>query len=198
VSSETQFPNNDNNVLGIIPSAYLGTTDQTREGGFGYGFFLPSEVNWQDVTQEVDRFTGSAQLDWQPIEWLSARTIIGLDQVTRADIENLPREQLFFGATRPLGTRTVNTARVTNFTFDANVSANFQLTDMVTSRTTVGTQYFIDDFTRADAFGGHQTLLATFRAFRLAVSNAVIRADERFAMGTVKGKGHGNGTKSGD
>lgn len=153
VTSTLQLPNNDNNVLGLLPSALLGTADGTDDGDYGYGFFLPSEVNWQDVTQDVDRFTGSAQFDWEPLDFLRGRATVGLDQVTRTDIENLPREQLFFGATRPLGTRTVNTARISNFTVDANVTANFQLTPTITSRTTVGTQYFISNFTRADAFG---------------------------------------------
>ena len=153
VNSTTQLPNNDNNVLGLLPSGLLGTTADTEEGNYGYGFFLPSEVNFQNVSQEVDRFTGSAQLDWQPIQWLTARTTIGLDQVTRTDIQNIPRERVFFGATNPLGLREVNTARISNFTFDANLATNFQLTDEISSRTTVGTQYFIDDFQRADAFG---------------------------------------------
>lgn len=153
VTSETQLPNNDNNVLGIIPSAYLGSSDGTEDGGYGYGFFLPSEVNWQDVQQEVDRFTGSAQFDYQPFQWLSGRATIGLDQVTRTDLEMVPRERVIFGGTLPVGQRQVNTARITNFTFDANLTSNFQLTDQITSRTTVGTQYFTDRFTRADAFG---------------------------------------------
>jgi len=153
ISSDLQLPNNDNNVLGLLPSALLGTNDDTADGDYGYGFFLPSEVNFQDVSQEVRRFTGSGSLDWAPLDWLSARATVGVDQVTRTDIENLPRERLFFDQTRAVGTRTVNTARVTNYTFDASASANFQLTDFLSSRTTVGTQYFSNLYTRADAFG---------------------------------------------
>lgn len=153
ISSTLNLPNNDNNVLGLLPSALLGTADGTDAGDYGYGFFLPSEVNWQDVVQEVDRFIGSGSFDWRPLDFLQGRLTVGLDQTTRTDIENLPREQLFFGATRPLGTRTVNTARIRSFTFDANMSANFQLTDMISSRTTLGTQYFMGKFTRSDAFG---------------------------------------------
>lgn len=153
VSSDLQLPNNDNNVLGLLPSALLGTTDNTAEGSYGYGFFLPSEVNFQNVTQEVRRFTGSGALDWQPLEWLSARATVGIDNLTRTDIENVPRERVFFGGTLPLGQRTVNTGRITNVTVDAGATASFQLTDEISSRTTVGTQYFGNLFTRADAFG---------------------------------------------
>ncbi|HSM07119.1 MAG TPA: SusC/RagA family TonB-linked outer membrane protein [Longimicrobiales bacterium] len=153
VASDLQLPNNDNNVLGLLPSALLGTNDGTADGDYGYGFFLPSEVNFQNVEQEVRRFTGSGALDWAPVEWLSARATVGVDQVSRTDIQNIPRERIFFGATRPLGFREVNSARITNYTVDASASANFQLTDMLTSRTTLGTQYVSSLFTRADANG---------------------------------------------
>ncbi|MEQ9570410.1 MAG: SusC/RagA family TonB-linked outer membrane protein, partial [Longimicrobiales bacterium] len=153
VSSDLQLPNNDNNVLGLLPSALLGSTDDTEDGNYGYGFFLPSEVNFQNVTQEVRRFTGSGALDWQPLDWLSARATVGIDNLTRTDLENVPRERVFFGGTLPLGQRTVNTGRITNVTVDAGATASFQLTDAVSSRTTVGTQYFSNLFTRADAFG---------------------------------------------
>ncbi|MBT8336529.1 MAG: SusC/RagA family TonB-linked outer membrane protein [Gemmatimonadetes bacterium] len=153
VASDLQLPNNDNNVLGLLPSALLGGTEGTEDASYGYGFFLPSEVNFQNVEQEVRRFTGSGAFDWQPIDWLTGRATVGLDQLTRTDVENVPRERIFFGATRPLGQRTVNTARITNVTVDVGFTADFQLYDWLTSRTTAGTQFFSNLFTRADAFG---------------------------------------------
>jgi TonB-linked SusC/RagA family outer membrane protein len=155
VSTDLNLPQNDNNVLGLIPSGILGYSNPETADAGGYGFFLPGEVFAMDVRQEVERFTGSAQFEYDPagIEWLTARATTGLDLLTRTDIQNVPRGRVNFGATLPLGVRDVNTARIYNYTVDASASASFQLRDDITSRSTVGTQYFRERFTRADAHG---------------------------------------------
>src|SRR5438876_11342604 len=79
VSSRLRLPQNDNDVLGIISSGYTGGGQGTDSTEFPtWGFFPPRQTFQTLATQDVERFTGSAQADWRPIPWLSGRPTLGL------------------------------------------------------------------------------------------------------------------------
>ena len=87
VSSRLRLPQNDNDVLGIISSGYTGggTGSDTISDIPTWGFFPPHRSFQVLATQDIERFTGSAQGEWRPISWLSARATSGVDFTQRVD-----------------------------------------------------------------------------------------------------------------
>lgn len=155
LSSDAHLPQNDNNSLGIIPSGLLGSA--TRDDNDGFGFRTPAEVFAIEVLQEIERFTGSSQLEWRPpqLDFLSARATIGVDFTTRRDSRWVPPGQLspLAGRDNVVGNRDAD--RWTNgaYTLEASATASFDLTPEITSRTTGGGQYFQNVLTATQAEG---------------------------------------------
>jgi TonB-linked SusC/RagA family outer membrane protein len=146
VSADVRLPQNDNNVLGMLPSGLLGSSN-VNNGQGGYGFFLPEEVFAIDAVQEVDRFTGSANFTWQPVEWLEARATGGLDFAARQDVVFQATGTGPDFGTRRQGDRTSDKANNYEYTLDFGATASTRVTDRISSRTSVGAQYFRSDFT---------------------------------------------------
>jgi TonB-linked SusC/RagA family outer membrane protein len=153
ISSDVRLPQNDNNILGVIPSGLLGWPNDGPATRYGYRFYVPSEIYAQAVSQEVERLIASTRLDLEPRTWLSARAIAGVDLLTRTDVQHVPRGRVFFGAVLPKGVRDVNTARVRTATVDVSLTARRALAPGVAGRATAGTQYVHSYFTRTDAHG---------------------------------------------
>ena len=65
LTANIRLPQNDNNVLGMLPSGFFGTTDTL--GVAGWGFFAPGEIFSLLREQAIERFTGSAQLTVAPV-----------------------------------------------------------------------------------------------------------------------------------
>src|SRR5207247_10692670 len=69
VSSRLRLPQNDNDVLGIISSGYTGGGQGTGSTEFPPRGFFPRRQTFRTLaTQDVERFTGSAQADWRSEE----------------------------------------------------------------------------------------------------------------------------------
>ncbi len=146
VSSRLRLPQNDNDVLGIITNGYTG-------GGFGtdstdvptYGFNSGPRRTFQVLaTQDVERFTGSVTADWRPLPWLSGRATAGSDVTQRVegDIQRFGEGPDF--ADLRQGFADDNRFRLFSWTANATTTASFQLTPRVSSKTSVGVQYFHD------------------------------------------------------
>jgi len=151
IKSYFSQPNGDNNAQGWGP---------TLVGGFGvvnptnlasaYGFYPLGNVYQEEWGQFIDRFIGSTNANWRPSSWLSLRGNAGIDFTNRVD-QNLCRfGDCTTGATKE-GFKTDNRSRFYNFSVDFNGTGTFNLSDMVVSRTTVGTQFFRDVFNRNGA-----------------------------------------------
>ena len=142
-NSDVRLPENDNNSFGIIPSGLLGRTDTVRGG---YGFLLPSESFSILTMQNIDRFTGSVNVDWRPLGWLETQAIVGTDVTSSFD------EKTFFPGEIPAGisvtafegSRTANRIQRYNVTATFLGKAYRALTSNLRSTTTVGVQYFRD------------------------------------------------------
>jgi TonB-linked SusC/RagA family outer membrane protein len=141
-TGETRLPQNDNNVLGLLPSGLLGSP--LRENNLGFGFFRPDEIFAIEAVQDISRFTGSAQANWVPMPWLNARAALGLDVNDRFDSEFTPVGRVAFGDLLQ-GARTSNRARLMGLTADVGATANFSVTPDISSRSSVGVQYFRDE-----------------------------------------------------
>ncbi len=140
VTAEINTPPNDNNVTGILPSGLLGLSDSTDQGG--YGFFLPEDIMFVQTQQSIDRFTNSVSALWRPTTWLEGRATFGVDYTARADVVF---QQTGTGpnfATSRQGERGSDKVSTWQYTVDVGATGQFQLTDRISSKTSVGFQYF--------------------------------------------------------
>jgi TonB-linked SusC/RagA family outer membrane protein len=137
VTSDLRVPQNDNNVLGLLPSGFFGgATPET-----GFGFFTPDQTFALRAEQNIDRFIGSLQTNWQPFGWLSTRGAFGVDLTNQFDGDFSGPGEVPFG-TRDDGTRNSNRIQVFQYTADASGTATANLSSRVQSKSSVGVQYF--------------------------------------------------------
>jgi len=146
VSSRLRLPQNDNDVLGIITNGYTGGglgTDSTDIPTYGFNS-APRRTFQVLATQDVERFTGSITAEWRPLPWLSGRATAGTDVTQRVegDIQRFGEGPDF--ADLRLGFADDNRYRIFSWTANATTTASFQLTPRVSSKTSVGVQYFHD------------------------------------------------------
>jgi TonB-linked SusC/RagA family outer membrane protein len=148
VDSNLRLPQNDNNVLGILPSAYLGgATPETA-----YGFFTLPDLQAIDTEQKVRRVIGSAQGNLNLLPWLSFNGTIGMDLIQRHDNETIPPQRVFYGSL-PEGERTSNRFELGTYTAQLNGSADFELASNIGARTNVGVQYVDTKTASTEAYG---------------------------------------------
>ncbi len=140
VSADVRLPQNDNNSLGMLPSGLLGGTDSTEVGG--WGFYAPEEVFFVDGKQQVERFTNSVNATWQPTTWLEARGTMGVDFTQKADVRFQATGTGPDAGTRRQGDRTSDKTNVYSYTVDLGATVQRNLSDRLSSRTSVGFQYF--------------------------------------------------------
>src|SRR2546428_11159916 len=77
------MPINDNNILGVLPSGFLGFGDSTINDG--WGFFPPGDVFQIRTSQAVERLTGSLRGTWRPLSFLETSFLVGMDRVRQSD-----------------------------------------------------------------------------------------------------------------
>ena len=155
VSSRLRLPQNDNDVLGIITNGYTGGglgTDSTDIPTYGFNS-APRQTFQVLATQDVERFTGSITADWRPLPWLSGRATAGTDVTQRVegDIQRFGEGPDF--ADLRQGFADDNRFRIFSWTANATTTASFQLTPRVSSKTSVGVQYFHDLLNGNETFG---------------------------------------------
>ena len=155
VSGKLRLPQNDNNVLGMLPSGYFGTTDTL--GVPNWGFFAPGEIFSLERTQRIERFTGSGQIQWRPFSWLSGRGTVGYDVGDRLETSFDPTALGPAFSTVPLGQKTDTRTQLKTITVDAGLTANLGLMKHLASRTSVGAQYYKDNFYQNQAQGQRLT-----------------------------------------
>ncbi|HEV8599603.1 MAG TPA: SusC/RagA family TonB-linked outer membrane protein, partial [Gemmatimonadales bacterium] len=155
VIGNLRLPQNDNNVLGMLPSGYFGTTDTL--GKAGWGFFAPGEIFSLERNQRIERFTGSGQIQWRPFSWLSGRGVVGYDIGQRTDITFDPTALGPAFGTTPLGTKGDTRTQLKTYTVDAGFTANYRLLSNLSSRTSVGGQLYRDVFFQNSAIGQRLT-----------------------------------------
>ena len=138
ITRDVTLPQNDNNTLGLLPNGLLGGASED-----GWFSFAPSSINTIDTQQETERFTGSANLTWNLNDWLTLNATGGMDILDSKDTQLFPVGGIGFGRLA-LGERASNQTLTQNYTGEAFVRASRSITDDIRSRTTVGSQYFVD------------------------------------------------------
>jgi TonB-linked SusC/RagA family outer membrane protein len=161
VRDHATLPQNDNNVLGMLPSAYFGkgiTTEPSVQpagavDGQQWGFFRPGEVFQFTTAQDVSRFTGSGHLDWKPLDFLTGQATVGLDYTSRRTVNFQAYGTGPDFATRRQGHRNDDRDEISHYTVDGNLTATRRLSSRITSETIVGAQY-LKDYVFGNRAGG--------------------------------------------
>jgi len=145
LSSDLGLTLNDNFALGLVTNGLGGFWSQ--ELNEGYSEFTPATLFTVDNRQDIERFTGSVSSNWIANDFIEARGTIGLDFANRTDSQFFPTGEApaFLGFEQ--GARFVNDFREFNYTADLGASANFDLSPSISSRTSVGVQYFAEKLT---------------------------------------------------
>jgi TonB-linked SusC/RagA family outer membrane protein len=151
-SSTQRLPQTDNNTTGLLSNA-LGGLGNKAGGKYGYRTFTPNEMFSETVTQDINRFIGSGTLNWRPTSWLAVRATGGIDYANRLDTDLCRRNECVNFGTVRRGFKTDNRTNFFSYTGDANATATFQLSPVLSSRTSAGAQYLKDVFDRNGADG---------------------------------------------
>jgi TonB-linked SusC/RagA family outer membrane protein len=151
-----RLPQNDNNVIGVIPSGILGLVFDDSVN-HGYAFQQPANIFAINTQQNTERYTGAATGTWRPLSWLSANFVTGLDFSNRIDQELIPT-YLDNGITPrfaddSLGNRTSNPFQDFIYTLNGSATASYNLRPGLSGSSTIGTQYTQDYSHGTFAFG---------------------------------------------
>src|SRR6266568_2032325 len=152
VSSTQRLPQTDNNTTGLLSNG-LGGLGNKAGGRYGYRAFTPDEMFSETVTQDINRFIGSGMLNWRPTSWLAVRATGGIDYTHRLDTDLCRRNECVNFGTTKRGFKTDNRTNFFSYTGDANATATFRLSPVLSSRTSAGAQYLKDVFDRNGASG---------------------------------------------
>jgi len=104
---------------------------------YGSGQSSPIGNFSRSSTESLNRFTGSAQVEWTPLKWLQTRALLGLD-MPNTHRYSLGMRDAYENYT---GEVTEDRYRALNTTADIGATANFQFGE-ISSRTSVGAQYY--------------------------------------------------------
>jgi TonB-linked SusC/RagA family outer membrane protein len=152
LASHTRFPQNDNNVLGIVSSGLLGNAfDDPTAHGYLSGQ-VPQAIYAINTRQDVQRFENSVNTSYQPLSWLTATGVAGLDYLSRFDNEVVPPQKVFFGSL-PDGQRQSNPYQVYNYTANGTLSAVFTPFAGIKSTTKVSGLFNKEMIRGTQAFG---------------------------------------------
>jgi len=140
LSSAVRMPINDNNILGVLPSGFLGFGDSTINDG--WGFFPPGDVFQIRTSQAVERLTGSLRGTWRPLSFLETSFLVGMDRVRQSDRQVQARGEGPNIAGLRLGRVLGGRANSDHYSIELGARAAFHLSPALATRTAVGLQYF--------------------------------------------------------
>ena len=129
---------------GILWAGVLGST--SPEDRHGWGSTVPAQAMRSITYQDTRRWTGSATLNGRPLSFLTTRATAGLDF---SSVNDHTTDVQF----SPQGERRSLQSEQTMKTVDVGATAQFALTDAVSSRTSVGGQYVSDGLRFQSATG---------------------------------------------
>ncbi len=122
------------------------------------GFFRAPPEEWVKIQnrQDIDRFTGSVQLRFQPWQWFTHRLVGGVDTNQEHNFTLTPRQpegrNHFWGAAA-LGEKTSNRVMNRVVTVDYSASASHDFLAALSSQTSVGFQYYRSEIESVTASG---------------------------------------------
>ena len=201
LADHLRLPQNDNNVLGIISAAMLGSAFPNAADGYLNGQ-KPQVLYAMQTRQDVQRFENTINSTYQPLSWLTATGVFGLDYTNRYDSQIVPPNVITFGS---LGQGQVNSNPygIYDYTANGNLSARWHPTENLTATSSAGVQFSKEMVRATTAFGagllaGTSSLSGTSARFAVGqvntdnktigglVSEEIAYADRLFITGTVR------------
>lgn len=176
-SSRLEFPQNDNNILGVVSSGLLGSAfDNPTTRGYLAGQ-TPQQIYAIDTRENVERFIGSALTNWQALSWLTGSFQAGVDFLDRRNKATTPPNVVFFNSSTAEGSRNSNTAQLWTYTANGSFTGTHNFSDKIFSTTTVGAQFNREVIQGTQASGakllaGTGSLQGTAARFAVAESNS--------------------------
>jgi TonB-dependent SusC/RagA subfamily outer membrane receptor len=141
IASNTRFPQNDNNSLGVMGEALLGTPPGTVANNYGWfgGTINPYVISNIRTFEDIQRWTPSLNASYQPLSWLTATATGGFDIVNQDDNDGVAPNVVPPGnGNLTSGFRNRNQLETETYTINTNVSAVAHLPADITSTSTVG------------------------------------------------------------
>ena len=190
LAAHTRLPQNDNNVLGIVSSGLLGSAfddnpptppcvgaaSSALPGAHGYlSGQCPQAIYAINTHQDAQRFENTLNTSYQPLSWLTATGVAGLDYLNRYDNEVVPPNKVFFGSL-PDGQRTSNPYQIYNYSANGTLSAAFTPLAGIKTTTKVSGLFNKELIRGTQAFGakllsGTTSLSGTTARFAVAETN---------------------------
>jgi TonB-linked SusC/RagA family outer membrane protein len=147
------LPQNDNNSWGVLGSGLLGNAFTTDARNQGWGWMNPLGVFSIETQEDLSRLTMASNLSWNPIEWFTGRASLGLDNTNRNNQRFMPVGQVPVSAATLAGERWTRRTTVMAYSGDVGGTASFTLSPTITSRTSLGVQYYRQFLQFTDAYG---------------------------------------------
>lgn len=154
--TNAQHPQGFSGQQGIIDMIMFGIPRDPPTPSRGFLRSPPEESYKRDIRQEANRFIWSLNLRQSPTSWLSHRLRAGLDVTDQTDIDLWPRQAegaAHFWGEQALGQKTRASVERRVRTLDYSATATADLTEDLTSETSVGLQFFGRKTERLQAFG---------------------------------------------
>ena len=149
-SSDLRLPINDNSTVGILADGMLGRADTTINRGWQTA--LPGQIFQITTNQAVERWLASVSGNWRPLDFLTVRTVVGLDRLQQHDrqLQRAGEGPPLFGTDGFLQRSVWRSHRYTAYLTGA---ATYALAAGVTGRTTAGVEYFKHSDDLVDSVG---------------------------------------------
>jgi len=177
----------DSGTDGVAGNTYGGpgfkyNLTSTGDTLWGYRQFTPRDVYQQVTDQAISRLITSANANYQPFSWLSARGDFGLDYINRLDTQLCRFGQCPDNGDNRLGFKRDNRTNFYTYTTNGSATATRQLTDLLQSNTTFGVQFTRSIFD-ANYASGTQLSPGSTRVGSGAVKSASEGTDETRTLG---------------
>ena len=140
LASGTTFPVGDLFGIGALQAGLAGNTadDQHLRGYFGIS---PATIATVGTKQHVTRSLGSAAASWTPLQWLTARGLIGREVVRRDDSQTTPMAVAFLDNARSGPWRIEGSAgRDKHTTIGGHLAAVYPIARSLRGATTLGAE----------------------------------------------------------
>jgi TonB-linked SusC/RagA family outer membrane protein len=140
-------PQNEDNSVGLMVDALGGLArtdllDSRKIPLNGYRSYPMGDIFAQERTENLNRFTQSVNARYYPFAWLNTRANLGLDYLL-LQTKNLIRfDQGPFGETTRQGSISDTRAENSQYTLDLGATGTFTPRSAVTSKSSVGLQYY--------------------------------------------------------
>jgi len=181
-------PQNEDNSVGLMVDALggLARTDLKDSRGLplnGYRSYPMGDVLSTERNENINRFTQAFNARYYPFQWLNTRANLGFDY-TLLNVKNLTRfDQGPFGETSRQGSISDSRTENSQYTLDVGATGAFNPRSSISSKSSVGLQYYRTYNDQSGSSGQNYTPGAT-QVSAGAIQSATSGTDLTITLGT--------------